>query len=121
MNKFLVLLLAFLLGFTIDLFSFTPGIHAAASVLTAFIRPFALSLYSPRDGYEINKELGSKTYGNIWFISYALTLITPHHILLFLMEASVLSYMPLAFLKAITSTITTLIFVYLGNLFFVNE
>jgi len=42
----------FLLGITIDMFMHTPGLHAAATVFAAFVRPGVLSLIAPGDGYE---------------------------------------------------------------------
>ena len=49
--NWLLLVVAFLLGLSIDLFSQTPGIHAFATVFMAFFRPFILNVLSPRDGY----------------------------------------------------------------------
>ena len=50
--RWIVLLSGFALGLTIDLWEHTPGMHTAATVLIAFIRPYFMSLMSPRDGYE---------------------------------------------------------------------
>ena len=50
--KWLVLLSAFLIGITMDMFSDTGGMHAAACVFMGYIRPGVLKLFSPRDGYE---------------------------------------------------------------------
>jgi rod shape-determining protein MreD len=50
--RWLLLTLGFLTGFTIDVFLNTLGIHAAAAVFAAFLRPFILSSFAPRDGYE---------------------------------------------------------------------
>ena len=47
-----LMLVAFLLGLTVDVFSNTPGVNAGASVLVAFMRPTLLRLFSPRDEYE---------------------------------------------------------------------
>ena len=51
--KWLVMVLAFLIGISIDVFSDTLGLNAATSVLIAFIRPGVLNSLAPRDGYEI--------------------------------------------------------------------
>ncbi len=48
-SRNLLLLTAFLLGICIDIFSNTPGMNAAACVGLAFIRPFFLRLFTPRD------------------------------------------------------------------------
>ena len=39
----------FCMGLAIDIFSNTPGMNAAATVLLAFLRPLFLSLFKPRD------------------------------------------------------------------------
>ena len=120
-NKFLLLALAFILGFTIDIFNSTPGLHASATVLLAYLRPFVLTIYSSRDGYETNKAPGIRTYGFYWFIRYAITLIFAHHLLLFFLEVFTFSHMFLTLLKVILSSFATLFFVILGNLLFSKE
>ena len=44
-----LMLWAFFFGLTIDIFSDTPGMNAAATVLLAFLRPSLLRLFTPRD------------------------------------------------------------------------
>ena len=44
-----LMLWAFFFGLTIDIFSDTPGMNAAATVLVAFLRPTFLRLFVPRD------------------------------------------------------------------------
>ena len=39
----------FCMGLAIDIFSNTPGMNAAATVLLAFLRPLFLRLFTPRD------------------------------------------------------------------------
>ena len=48
-SRYLLLLLGFILGIKIDVFSNTPGINAAACVFLAFVRPTFLRLFTPRD------------------------------------------------------------------------
>ena len=43
-----LMLWAFFLGLTVDVFSDTPGMNAAATVLLAFLRPIFLRLFVPR-------------------------------------------------------------------------
>ena len=44
-----LMLWAFFLGLTVDIFSDTPGMNAAATVFLAFVRPTFLRLFTPRD------------------------------------------------------------------------
>ena len=48
--KWFLLVIAFILGFTIDLFFHTPGIHASATVFMAFFRHYVLDYFAQRDG-----------------------------------------------------------------------
>lgn len=44
-----LMLWAFFLGLSVDIFSDTPGMNASATVLLAFLRPVFLRLFVPRD------------------------------------------------------------------------
>ncbi|WP_323824274.1 rod shape-determining protein MreD, partial [Pseudomonas aeruginosa] len=44
LNKFTQIFIAFIFGLTLDAFTGTMGLHAAACVLIAYIKPFLLSL-----------------------------------------------------------------------------
>ena len=61
-SAWLLLLISFITGFTIDIFSGTPGMHASATVLAGFARPFVLRIISPRDGYESGVAPSMLTY-----------------------------------------------------------
>ena len=81
-----LMIMAFFLGLTIDIFSNTPGVNAGASVLVAFMRPRLVELFSPRGEYE-NFEPGIYTLGIGAFMRYAVVMILIHHTALFLLEA----------------------------------
>lgn len=82
----LLLSIAFLLGLTIDIFSMTPGMHAAATVFMAFLRPFVLGVFAPRDGYETGTFPRLHYYGFLWFLKYSFMLVVAHHLFLFSIE-----------------------------------
>tara|TARA_B100001146_G_scaffold213216_1_gene213408 strand:+ start:52041 stop:52547 length:507 start_codon:yes stop_codon:yes gene_type:complete len=83
-NKSLLIFLSFLLGFCVDVFADSGGVHAAASVFVAWLRPWLLK-FSFGVSYEYNAVRVSK--GSL---SQQLTLITLfvllHHLVLFSME-----------------------------------
>ena len=81
-----LLLTAFLLGISVDIFSQTLGMHAFASVLMAGIRPLVLNFMSPREGYIANTSPRIPDYGLGWFLRYSLILIFFHHLALFYIE-----------------------------------
>lgn len=81
-----LLLFGFALGLTLDIFSGTGGMHAAATTLIAYYRPFLLKAQSPREGFELNAVPNIRLFGIGWFIGYAALLTLLHHLTLFLLE-----------------------------------
>jgi rod shape-determining protein MreD len=82
----LLLLISFFTGLTIDFFTGTPGMHAFATVLAGFSRPNVLRLISPRDGYETGAMPSMNIYGFRWFLFYTIAIVLIHHIALFYLE-----------------------------------
>jgi rod shape-determining protein MreD len=82
----LVLIISFLTGLTIDLFTGSPGMHASATLLAGFLRPFVLRIIAPRDGYESGSDLSMSAYGFRWFFIYTATIVLIHHTTLFFLE-----------------------------------
>lgn len=67
MNVFLLMLVSFALGFGIDLFSNTYGLHASSALILAYGRPYLIKLFEPRDGFDPGKELTIYSMGYAWF------------------------------------------------------
>lgn len=82
----LLLILSFFTGLIVDLFSGTPGMHTAATVLAGFVRPYVLRIISPRDGYETGAEPSMMVYGFRWFLFYTAIMVLIHHTALFYLE-----------------------------------
>ncbi len=117
----LLLTLAFLLGFSIDILSGTLGMHTAATVFMAFLRPFVLQVFSPRDGYEAGTYPRVHYYGFNWFLKYAAILILAHHLVLFYMEIFRFSDFFSTFLRVILSTVFSLTLVMLSQYIIYRE
>lgn len=99
------MLWGFALGLSIDIFSNTPGMNAAAAVLLAFVRPFFLRLFMPRDTQDIVPSL--KNLGFSSYIKYILVAVFVHHTVLFSIAFfSFTDILPL-FIRIISSTILT--------------
>ena len=64
-----LMLWAFFLGLTVDVFSDTPGMNAAATVLLAFLRPIFLRLFVPRDTLDTLIP-AVRTMGSFPFLKY---------------------------------------------------
>jgi rod shape-determining protein MreD len=112
----LVLVLGFGLGMTIDLFSGTPGMHTSATLLGAFSRKFLLKYLEPRDGYSSVETPDLKNMGIRWFLVYTGLLFLIHHLCLFYVEMFRFSEFFRTFFRAISSLFFTLLFTFLGQL-----
>jgi len=86
MPGWLLLLLAFFTGLIMDFFTSSPGMHASATTLAGFVRPYVLRLISPRDGYEAGSSPSMLIYGFRWFLMYTLIIVLVHHTALFYFE-----------------------------------
>jgi rod shape-determining protein MreD len=102
--RWIVLLSGFALGLGIDIFEHTLGIHTAATVLIAFIRPYVLNLLSPRDGYEPETFPRVFYYGFTWFLKYTLLMVFVHHLALFYLEVFQLQNFLSTLLRVILSS-----------------
>lgn len=116
--KWLLLFASFLLGITIDMFYDTAGMHAAACVVMAYIRPGILKLFSPRDGYEFGTQPTIQYLGIPWFLSYAGILIILHHLILFYIEVFRLQEFFSTFFRVIVSSVFTLLLVVISQYLF---
>lgn len=86
-NRLLLMVVAFLLGLSLDAFTGTPGLHAAPCVLIAFIRPFLLSMLIPQETTELSyAEPGPKSMGIAPYALYVTILTFVHHFYLVLIE-----------------------------------
>ena len=82
-----LLLVGFVAGLTLDYFTHTPGLHAAACVLVAYARPFLIMVLIPKDVAEINyKEPSPKGMGWAPYSVYVFVLTFLHHAYLTFLE-----------------------------------
>jgi len=116
--NWLVLLLSFFLGLSVDMFADTGGLHAAASVLMAFLRQPILKLIAPREGYDINQQPTIQQFGFGWFFTYAGILVFVHHIFLFYVEAFHFSEFFSTLFRIILSSFFTLTLIFISQFFF---
>jgi len=104
--KILLLFSGLFLGLFLDSFYDTPGVHAAACVATAFIRPYLLEILNPRGGYTPNLNLVPANYGQQWFMRYAGILVAIHLLLYFCF----LLFSPVYFVEIISRTLASFVF-----------
>ena len=114
--KWMLLITGFMLGLSIDIFSNSMGMHAFATVLIAFLRPYIIKYIAPREGYDTGTQPNLNFFGADWFIKYAIILILIHHFALFFMEAFKFQQFFATLLRVILSSIFTLLLVVLSQL-----
>ncbi len=107
----LVLILAFLLGFGVDIFYNSPGVHASASLLTALLRPYILKPLEPRGGYTAIHAPNKEKMGWKWFLQYTAVLLGIHLLWYFSMEAFSHVYFFQILLKTFFSFAISIIFI----------
>lgn len=106
--RILLLLIAFALGISIDIFCNTLGIHAFATVFAAFMKKPLTRLFAPRDNYEYFAP-SIHTFGISQFAKYALLMVLIHHIVLFSIEAFSFYNIDLLLLKIFFNSIFTIV------------
>jgi hypothetical protein len=78
-----LLIIAFFLGLTLDVFYETIGMHAAAATAIAFVRPLWLKATSPTGGYDEAETPSLPEIGIGRFISYAFPLVFLYSLVFF--------------------------------------
>lgn len=115
--KWGLLVLGFILGLTIDLFSHTVGMHTSACVFMAFLRPMVLRSFEPRDGYEPETYPSVRDYGLSWYFKYSSILILAHHLFLFYVEIFKLNGFFHTLSRAVLSAVFSLIIILFIKVF----
>jgi len=118
--QYAVVLLAFLIGFIVDVFSDSPGMHASASVFMAFIRPYVFDFFSARE-MDKNDYPGLKQYGFRWFLYYSGSLIFAHHLFYFSVEVFTFHGFYLTLFRTFLSTFFSLFIVVLSQYIFFRD
>lgn len=112
-----LLLIAFATGFFVDVFYNTPGMHAAATVLMAYCRPFVVRSQIDVPGLESRIEFSLQELGTGAFFRYVFILALVHHLTLFLIESSSLTLLIPALIRAGASTLFTTVSIVLIQFF----
>jgi hypothetical protein len=119
--KWLLLILAFIMGIILDIFSDELGKFSFSLVLVAFLRPSVLNLLSSRDGYRKKTLPNLQDYGWKWFLKYSIILIAIHNVSFYFLEAFQLKYLYVTLFKIILNTFFTTLIIYLIQSFMVRN
>lgn len=120
-NFYLLLVLAFTIGISVDMFSSTFGLNASSAVFLAYIRPLILKLLQPRDGYENIDEPNITQMGRLWFIYYTGLMILLHNLWFFSLEYLNFYFFISIIVKSILSGIVSLIFFIIFQYLFKSQ
>lgn len=104
------MIIAFCIGFLVDMFYDTIGVHAAACVLIAFLRPRIVSIFSVQGELNSMSEYNVESGGVLWFFQFALTSSFLFCSLLFMLESTSILIFFYALLKIIASSLFTALF-----------
>lgn len=117
------MLIAMVLGFTLDAFRHNPGFHMAACVLLAYIRPFLINILIPQEGADTNYDEPSFTSmgGIIPYLIFISVLTFIHHAWLFLLEAWQFGNIWYFLVKTFLSTILSLVLIIIIEMLFVRK
>ena len=116
------MVLAFALGFTLDSFTKTYGLHAVPCVLIAYLRPFLINLLMTRESAESNyNEPSIRSMGFTPYFTYVTILVFIHHTVLFFLQALQTGGYFYFLVKALLSTAISLILILLAELLFVRK
>lgn len=117
-NRNVIMLLGFVMGLCVDMFYDSPGLHAAAAVLTAFARPFVLKALEPRGGFKFNALPTIVEHGTNWFYRYASIVLVIHLLFYFSVEAFQFSQILFILLKTICSFFASMLLIVIYMLIF---
>jgi rod shape-determining protein MreD len=117
----LLFILSFILGITLDAFYDTPGLHAAACTLLAFVRILFINVTVQKDGFDNEPEPTLSVMGFRWYFTYVLSLTLIHHFFLFNLEVFRLSEIQYTLSRFILSSVFTVFLILISGLLFFRK
>lgn len=114
-----LLVIAFFSGLTLDFFLQAPGLHAAACVLIAYVRPFLISVLTPRESTDFNYREPSPQ-SLLWapYFIYVFILTLLHHTWVLFLEWLSFGSFSDFLLKVISATGISLLLIFTVELLF---
>jgi rod shape-determining protein MreD len=117
-KPWLILVISFLLGITMDTFSSMPGPHIAATVFMGYLRRFYLIFSTNKDDLTTTVAPNFNSKGPIGYMVYVLIMVFSHHFLLFFLEAFSFSHFFSTLSRIFFSTLFTVLLIGIGQLLF---
>jgi len=117
-NQITLMLIGFVLGFSVDVFYDSLGLHALACVLIMYARNSWLNVLTPQGGYDSNSIPSMSMNGIQWFVVYAIPMVFLHHAILFFTEAGGFDMFWFTMLKIMNSTLFTMLAIVIAQFLF---
>lgn len=115
-NRSLLIFLSFLLGLSVDMFGDSGGVHAAASIFIAYVRPLILK-FSFGVSYEYNMTRINKAAVAERLI-YISIMVFLHHLVLFSLEIFSVTHILLLVKSTLFSGIFSIVLIFCTLLLF---
>ena len=106
-NRYLFMSIAFAIGFLMDLFMYTGGIHALACVFLAYIRLYLIKFIFGREEEEI-EGLNIEESSIAQRFTYLVCIVFLHHFILFIVENFQTNNLAEVFLNILLNSILTI-------------
>lgn len=116
-----LMLLGFFMGLAVDIFYDTPGMHAASTVLLAFLRNPWIKVNTPRGGYDENVPPTLLNMGLAWSTAYSFPLILIHHVCFFYLDFLGTSFSHSIVIRILSSVLFTFVLAAIVQLLFYNK
>ncbi len=121
-NYYVMMLYAVVIGFLLDMFSNTPGLHAASLVLLAYLRPKLLRLFFQQEKKKLSWARPTMyRLGFMPFVFYISASILIHHFFFFMLQEWSLSNILLILYKTIVSGVLSVMMILIGQFIFYSR
>lgn len=98
------------IGMIMDLFTHSPGVHMAACVLIAYLRPLMVARYV-QDAERIKGAITIRSIGTGNYLRLLAILIAVHHTMVFMLEAFTFNHFGYTLLQILLSGVLSYAFV----------
>lgn len=120
MPRYAILLLAFLMGMGVDIFSNSLGVHSFAAVFLAYVRPAIIRVITNREE-DMSDYPGLAQTGFRWFLGYAVICVLLHHLVLFYVEVFTLANFLNTLSRALLSSVFSFFVIVLSQFIIFRE
>lgn len=118
MSRWQGILLSFVLGYIVDVFNYSYGIHASASLLMYFLRDFYLHTILNTTEKSAGEEPHLSTLGTSSFLLYVSGMVFIHQLTIVSLDILSISRILIILVNTIVNTVFTLILIMIIEIIF---